>query len=219
MPPIPSGPRSGCGTRPGAQEQSYQVSGFLPRERIIISACRHSLNRTGSRLDGAQDFRIGAATAQVPRKPVADFCIAWIGVLAEQRLRHQYKAGRAIAALKRAAVDKGLLDWVEPARLGQTLDGYKLHTIQENRQRQAARYRLAIDEHRAATTQALSAAFARSEQGELCLQHLDDILVWLHLGRHRPVIECEADRSAAHVTHPRAADGLSHAIRATPPLQ
>src|SRR5262249_20897719 len=94
------------------------------------------------------------------------------------------------AALKRAAVDKGLLDWVEPARLDQTLDGYELHTIQENRQRQAARNRLAIDEHRAATTQALSAAFARPEQGELCLQHLDDILVWLHLGRHRPAIEC-----------------------------
>src|SRR5664280_2454710 len=135
-------------------------------------------------------------------------------MLDEQRLRHQHEARRAIAALERAALDKGLLHRVELARRGQVLDGDHIGAVEKDRESKAARDRLAVHQHGTAAAQALAAALARAEQGELRLQHFDHVMMRFYVGGNRLAVEREVYRARAHFIHPRAAGCSWRAARA-----
>ena len=96
-----------------------------------------------------------------------------------------------------AALDEGLLHRVEFAGRGQMLDRDHLAAVEKDREREAARNRLAVDQHGAAAAQALPAALARAGERELRLQHFDDVVVRLHVGGDRPAVEGELNRAGA----------------------
>src|SRR5690242_10936770 len=137
---------------------------------------------SGGQLDRVDDFRIGPATAQVAGEVVLDLLVAWIGMLLEQRLGHQNEARRAVPALESAAFDEGILHWIEALAAVQVLHGDDLGSIGKHAKIKTARYRLVIDDHRAAAAQALAAAFTRSGQAEFGLQDFDEVLLRLDVG-------------------------------------
>src|SRR5262245_50319318 len=98
-------------------------------------------------------------------------------MLVEQLRHHQDEARRAVAALKRARLDKGLLHGIEHGRRIETLDGGDLGAVDERREIETARNRAAVDNDGTAAAQALAAALARAGEPELGLQHLDQVVM------------------------------------------
>src|SRR5207244_9692102 len=139
-------------------------------------------------LHGLDDLRVGRAAAQVARKIVPDAVVVGLGVLLEQLARHQDEPRRAEAALQAAAFDERSLHRVEPAAI---LDGRHFAAFGERREIQAAGHGAAVDEHRAAATEALPAAFARAEEAECVLQDFDQRIVRRHLRRHRLAVQAK----------------------------
>src|SRR5260370_1180859 len=127
---------------------------------------------------------------------MADRVLVRIRMRADELSRHQYKAGRAEAALKGAAFHESLLDRVELAVGGHMLDRHHLAAVRKRSQKQAARHRAAIDQDGAAAAQPLRATLARTEQIEAQLQDLDQILMRRDLGRDRLAVEGETDGAA-----------------------
>src|SRR5687768_15079163 len=120
----------------------------------------------GGELYGGDDLGIAGAAAEIAGEVMADVVVARIGILAEKVARHQHEAGRAIAALHRAAFEESFLFRTERAIGGKVFDRDDFGAVEEGRQVEAAGNRAAVDEHRAAAAQALAAALARAEQIE-----------------------------------------------------
>ena len=118
-------------------------------------------------------------------------------MLVEQLPRHQDEARRAVAALERAASMKASCTGIELAVGGEALDRRHLGAVDERREIEAARHGAAVDQHRAAAAQALAAAFARAGEIEFALQHVDEIMMRLDVGRDRLAVEREADGARA----------------------
>src|SRR5262249_61396165 len=116
----------------------------------------------------------------------------------------QHEAGRTEATLKTARLDEGLLHVAEALRRAEMLDGDNLAAVHEGGEEQAGGHGAPVDQHGAAPAQALAAAFARPEQAELLLQHLDEVVMRGDLRADRPADEREADRPGrrAHVRRP-----------------
>ena len=141
-----------------------------------------------------------------------------IGILVKQLPDHQHESGRAIATLEGAGLDERLLHGAELVRRVEALDREHVGAVYESRQIQAPRHRAAVDDHRAAAAHALAAGFARAGERELRLQHLDQVLVRLDVGRDRRAVEGEADGACGgHLIHPRGACRPWHAAPGTRP--
>ncbi len=138
------------------------------------------------------DFRIGGAAAEIAGEIVPDLVVVRIGMLLEQLARHQDEAGRAEAALGRAAFEEGLLHRDQLAVRGECSTVTTVLAVGEGREIETTRHRRAVDQHRAAAAQALRAAFARAEQVEALLQHFDEILVRRDLGADLLAVEGES---------------------------
>src|SRR3982074_785130 len=98
-------------------------------------------------------------------------------MLVQQFRYHHDEAGRAIATLEGARLNKGLLHGAELAVCVEALDGRHAGTIDEYCQIEAARDWVVIDDDRAAAAQTLAAAFACAGKAELCLEQLNEIVV------------------------------------------
>ena len=73
-----------------------------------------------------------------------------IGMLGKKLARHQHKARCTEAALRRAALDEGLLHRRELAVGREALDRRHLGTVGKDGEHQTARYRAPVEEHGAA---------------------------------------------------------------------
>src|SRR4029450_3677667 len=145
-----------------------------------------------------------------------DLILIRIGMRIEQLGRHQHETRRAVAALERAGLDEGFLHGTEPlrARVCERLDGAHLGAVDEGRQIEAARHGRAVHQDGAAAAHALPAAFARTHQIELALQHLDEIVMRLDLGRGLLAVEGEAD-GAGHASSSSGVFALARSARKT----
>src|SRR5581483_8087948 len=126
----------------------------------------------------------------------------------------QHEARRAEAALERAAIDEGLLHDRQRAFGIRRLDGVEGFAVHPRHKIETAGHGLVVDQHRAATAQALPAAFAGAEQIEP-LQQLDQIAVRLDLGRDRLAVEREGDGARAHHSSSSGRPCLARSARST----
>ena len=85
------------------------------------------------------------------------------GILLEECFRTQDKTRRAIGALKRIVIDKGLLNRMQSAGLAKSLDGDNLSAFGQCGEEYAGTGRLAVQENGASAAHADTAAFARAE--------------------------------------------------------
>src|SRR5919202_4503017 len=143
--------------------------------------------------DSVQDFGICSAAAEVAGQVMFDVVVGRMRVLLEQLAGHEHKAGCAEPALERGRGDESLLHRIEPLAIRETLDRAYVAAIGEARQVQAAGDGHTVDEHRAAATQALPAAFARTVQVEAALQDVQDGFGWTDQRVYGLAVEREPD--------------------------
>src|SRR6266508_1573308 len=192
---------------------SRSSTGRFGRRRPTSSA-RTGFALARGELDSVDDLRIGAAAAEIAREVVPDLILIRIGMRLQQLGRHQHEARRAVAALERAGLDEGLLHRIEGlrARVLERLDGAHLGAVDEGRQIEAARHGRAVHQYGAAAAHALPAAFACAHKIELALQHLDEIVMRLVLGRDGLAVEGEAD-GARHASSSSGVFALERSAR------
>jgi hypothetical protein len=87
----------------------------------------------GYRLYDPHNVWIGSASAQVAGQIVTDFVGCWVWVAVEQFPGHKNEPRSAKAALEGAVFNKGLLDGMEFAAGGESLDGNQFSSIDESR--------------------------------------------------------------------------------------
>src|SRR5437667_6065307 len=128
---------------------------------------------------------------------MADLILIRIGMGVEQLRRHQQKARRAVAALEGARLDECLLYGAERLRprIRERLARLHIGRFDKGSQVEAAGHCCAVHQHGAAAAHALSAALARAHEIEFPLQHLNEVVVRLDLGRNLLAVEGEADRA------------------------
>src|SRR5436190_21750396 len=124
---------------------------------------------------------------------MAYLVFARIRMLVEKLPRHQDEARRAEAALEGGPLDECFLHGVE---LSRALYGLYMCALGERREVQTARHRRAVDEHRAATAEALPAALARPVQTERVAPHFDQRLVRRDLRLDRLAVQSKLDRAS-----------------------
>src|SRR2546423_6475950 len=182
----------------------------------IWSTRRRVLPRARRELHRGDDLGIGGAAAEVAREIVPDLILVGIGMRLKELRGHQHESRRAIAALEGAGLDECLLHGAQRlrARIGERLDGVHLGAVDEGREVEAAGDGLAVHQDGAAAAHALPAAFARAHQIEFALQHLDEVVMRLDLGRDLLAVEGEADR-AGHASSSSGALALARRARNT----
>ncbi len=103
-----------------------------------------------------------------------------MGVVIEQGFGRDEDAGSAVAALGRAQLGEGGLQWMRRAALGQAFDRQNLAALKFNRQREAGEGRFAIHEHGARAALAQLAAVFRAGEIQILAQHFEQGLVNLN---------------------------------------
>src|SRR6185503_115018 len=111
---------------------------------------------------------------------MADLLYGRAWVLLQEGFRAQDKSGRAIGALKSVVIHESLLNRMELAWIGQSLDRYDLFFFGQARQKNARAYRFAVDQYRARAAHADAATLARAKQFVLAAQYLEQRLMGVH---------------------------------------
>src|SRR5580704_12293969 len=150
----------------------------------------------GGALDGAEDARIGAATADIAIHVANDVVAARILVRRKQRRGLHDLPGLAIAALRHLQIEPGLLQrMVAVGR--QALDGGDVLARHHGDRRLARAHRLAVEMHRAGAAHAGAAAVFRAGELEVLAHNPEQrrFRTGIHTGRF--VIDGEGDRHHA----------------------
>src|ERR1700722_1437407 len=162
--------------------------------RSILPMASRSL--LGGALDGAEDARIGAATADIAIHVANDVVTARILVRRKQRRGLHDLPGLAIAALRHLQIEPGLLQRM--VAIGrQALDGGDVLARHHRDRRLARAHRLAVEMNRAGAAHACAAAVFRA--GELEVLPHDPQQWCFRTGIHtcRLIIDGEGDRHHA----------------------
>src|SRR5690349_2662836 len=187
------------------------------------------------RLDGVDDLRVAGAAAEIALERRANRVAIGARLTLEERERREQHARRTEAALHRAVLDEGFLEWMEPAvalEAAQRRDGA---TPEARGEHEAGGHRPSVEQDRAHATHALVAAFLDVEHAERVAQQLEQRLLGAHVDLARATVQHEPRhhrraRSTARVSARRhstparcrryaadtnASDGGSSASRAT----
>src|SRR5690349_21479560 len=97
-------------------------------------------------LDGLVDFNIAGTATEIARERLLYLCARRAGIMFEQFFGREQKAGRAVTALGRAEVGKGLLQRVHLVAFGHAFDGRDLAALGVEPKHQAREHGLAIHE-------------------------------------------------------------------------
>src|ERR1700688_1716489 len=146
--------------KPRRDVTPFGLRSILPMNSLPMT----SRSLLGGALDGAEDARIGAATADIAVHMANDVVAARILVGRKQRRGLHDLAGLAIAALRHLQVEPGLLQRMV-AVWPQTIDGGDGLACHHGDRGLARADRLAVEMHRAGATHAGAAAVFRA--GEL----------------------------------------------------
>src|SRR5438552_534750 len=116
-------------------------------------------------LHGLHDVLIAGAPAQVAGEALANVGFAGRRVVSQQRVRRQQHPWRAVSALQAMLIPEPLLERVQPASVGQPLDGENLVAVGLHREHRAGLYRpLAVHDDNAAAAARRIAADVRAGQ-------------------------------------------------------
>src|SRR5262249_6438025 len=129
------------------------------------------------RFDGLEDRQIPGATAESPGQCGANLVARRVRIAIEKRLRGQQERRRAVAALRRAEIGEGVLQWMQLAVLRQSLDGANVAAVALLRQHETREHRLAIQVDGARTTFAELAAVLRAAEAQILAQDFEERLV------------------------------------------
>src|SRR5262245_14777348 len=99
-----------------------------------------------------------------------------MGIDVEQRAGGDQHARSAYAALRRAAFQKSLLQWVEPAVARQPFNCENIRALQLANRGEAGIYDLAVNDHGACPTLAFATTFFRAGQTQVLSQHVEKSL-------------------------------------------
>src|SRR5262245_66685421 len=91
----------------------------------------------------------------------------------EQRTGGDQHAWSAYAALRRAAFQKRLLQWVEPAVARQSFNCENIRALQLANRGETRIYDLAVNDHGASPTLALATTLFRASQTQVLSQHVE----------------------------------------------
>src|SRR5580704_12833909 len=164
----------------------------LPKTLLNMASC----SLLGGALDGAEDARISAATADIAIHVANDVVAARILVGRQQRRGLHDLAGLAVAALRHLQVEPGLLQRM--VAIGrQSFDGGDVLARHHRDRRLARAHRLAVEMNRAGAAHACAAAVFRA--GELEVLPHDPQQWCFRTGIHtcRLIIDGEGDRHHA----------------------
>src|SRR5438105_4499170 len=103
-------------------------------------------------LDGGNNVRVGAATAEIAAHLLADFSVRMSMLLMQQPQRGADLARCAIAALKGIVLDERLLQGMKPVAGGQALDGCYSRSSLHDGEDEARINSLAVDQYCAGAT-------------------------------------------------------------------
>src|SRR6185295_1985303 len=104
---------------------------------------------------------------------MADLLYGRAWVFLQEGFRAQDKSGRAIGTLKSVVSQESLLNRMELAGIGQSLDRDDLFAFGQGRQKNTRAHRFAVDQHRACAAHADTATLARAKQFVLAAQHFE----------------------------------------------
>ena len=124
----------------------------------------------------ADDFVVAGAATKIAGELEADFVLAGIVSLVEQRFGGDEETGGADAALQRGAFQKALLQRMQVALLGQAFDGLDLGPFGFGGKDDAAIDRQAVHQHGAGAAIAVVAAFFGPGQAQVFAQDLEEAL-------------------------------------------
>src|SRR5580693_114015 len=160
---------------------------------ILLMTLRSLL---GGALDGAEDARIGAATADVAVHVANDLVAARILVGRKQRRGLHDLAGLTVTALRHLQIEPGLLQrMVAVGR--QPFDGGDVLARHHGHRRLARAHRLAVEMHRAGAAHAGAAAIFRAGELEVLAHNPEQRRFRAGIHTCRLVIDGEGDRHHA----------------------
>src|SRR5262245_33363000 len=136
------------------------------------------LHVTG-KLDGVENLLVTGAAADVSAKAFLDFLAVGEWICPERRRRGHHHAGDAIAALARACLMEGLLQYAELSGLCERLDCFDGLPLRLRERHKAGFHQNAVDEHRARAAFAGAAAFLVAAQIEVVADEIEQALMWL----------------------------------------
>ena len=118
---------------------------------------------------------------RLPSRPEADRGLVRCLAALDQAHRGEHHARRAVAALERVVVVERLLDGVQGAVRGQTLDRRDLRPVGLDAEHRAGLDRLSVQEHRARSARRRVTADVRTGQAEAFSKDVDEKLARLQL--------------------------------------
>src|SRR5216684_5681452 len=105
--------------------------------------------------DGFENLKIARAPAQVSGDRFANLIAAGVRILIQQRLRRDQNCRRAIAALRRSEIGKGILQWMKVPVFSEAFNSQYLPSTTLECQDEAGKHGLAVQKNGA------SAAFSQ----------------------------------------------------------
>src|SRR5215467_3502237 len=123
--------------------------------------------------DGADDFVVAGAPAEVAGEPVASLGLRRIRIAIQQRLGSDQQARRAESALERRMFEEFSLQWMQIVPAPHTLDRLNFVAFGLDRQHQARADQTAVDRHAAGATVARAATLLASRQVKLVTQDVE----------------------------------------------
>src|SRR5262245_55489887 len=147
---------------------------------------RHGFDRVDDRL-------IPRAAAVVSRQVLADRLARRHAAAAQQLLRGQQHARRAVAALQRVAPLERVLQVGDLARIGDAFDGLHARAVALGGERQAAAHDDAVEAHRARPAHAVLAPDVAAGEPEVVAQEVDQRPTRLHGLAHLLAVHGEHD--------------------------
>src|SRR5215471_9441108 len=148
-----------------------------PMTENLPGVMRSPLHAERRQLDRVEDLRVAGAAAEIAGQRHPHLVTARDGVAFEESFRGEEDARRAIAALGGAELGESLLQGMEVAAIGHTLDGLDGAPLRLDGQGQAGQHGLAVDEHGAGAALPELASMLGAREPEVFAQDLEERLV------------------------------------------
>jgi len=128
-------------------------------------------------LDSLKNLEIARAPAQVARKRFSDLIAIGMGILIQQGFRRHQDCRRAISALCRSKIGKGILQWMKFAFFSEPFHGQYLPSVALERQHETRNHGLAIQKNRASSAFSQFTSMLRAGMTEILTEDLQQRLI------------------------------------------
>src|SRR5580704_5278909 len=157
---------------------------------ILFLRLRHFVSRVLYRLD---NVLVSGASTQIARNSPANFLLARVRILFQERASRHDHTRCAEPALKPVLFPKSFLQWMEFAVIGYAFDGANLATIRLHSKCGTGLHRPAVQKYRACTAVCGVAADMRSGQHQDVTDEMDQEKPRLYLSLMVPAVHFNAN--------------------------